>query len=403
MTAAGLLRLGVLCVALLIGLHAQPVSAHTRSESHALWEIGDKQVDVILTIPEGELRPLWRGGQAPSDEQLHAYLRDRVYPVADGARCPLVPPVETLSAIPGFRKFDLTFDCGRAARLQIRSTAFSDITPSHINFAQIQNVKTGELTEQLITRDRSTLDVAAEGGELAHASFAEFIRMGVMHILTGVDHMSFLLGLVLISRRLKDLLFVVTGFTIGHSLTLALAVTGVLRPHPEYIDALVALTIALIGAENLSVATRRPIIVAAAAMALIGGWALLRVTGVGALPPLLLAGSAVFVGSYLVMSGSLPEAGRLRMVMTVVFGLIHGFGFAANLLEMQLPAGRVAQLLVGFNLGVELGQMSLVLGVVGLAWLLTRVRLAVPRPIVVETASAALIGLGTYWFALRSF
>ena len=58
--------------------------------------------------------------------------------------------------------------------------------------------------------------------------------MGMMHIFTGVDHMSFLVGLVLISRRLRDLVFVVTGFTIGHSLTLALAVTGVIRPHAEY-------------------------------------------------------------------------------------------------------------------------------------------------------------------------
>src|SRR6202035_575604 len=77
------------------------------------------------------------------------------------------------------------------------------------------------------------------------------------HIFTGVDHMSFMLGLVPISRRVRDLLFVVTGFTIGHSLTLALAVTGTLRPHPEFIDALVAFTIAMIGAENLATGTTR--------------------------------------------------------------------------------------------------------------------------------------------------
>jgi len=103
-----------------------------------------------------------------------------------------------------------------------------------------------------------------EGGRLKSARFVEFIRMGMMHIFTGVDHMSFLLGLVLISRRLRDLVFVVTGFTLGHSLTLALAVTGVLRPHAEYIDALVALTIALIGAENIVVQTQKPRLVALA-------------------------------------------------------------------------------------------------------------------------------------------
>src|SRR6202012_3210482 len=112
----------------------------------------------------------------------------------------------------------------------------------------------------------------------------EFIRMGTMHIFTGVDHMSFLVGLVLISRRLRDLIFVVTGFTIGHSLTLALAVTGVVRPHPEFIDALVALTIALIGAENLAVESQRPapvaILMALGALTMIG----LKLLGFGTLP-----------------------------------------------------------------------------------------------------------------------
>ena len=86
--------------------------------------------------------------------------------------------------------------------------------PSHTNFAQIQNAATGEFTEQLITNERQTVDVTGESGSrLKNARFFEFIRMGTMHIFTGVDHMSFLLGLVLISRRLRDLVFVVTGFT----------------------------------------------------------------------------------------------------------------------------------------------------------------------------------------------
>ena len=105
--------------------------------------------------------------------------------------------------------------------------------------------------------------------------------MGIMHIFTGVDHMSFMLGLVLISRRVRDLLFVVTGFTLGHSLTLALAVTGVLRPDARYIDALVALTIALIGAENIGDRTHRPLPVAAGLAAVLFTMALLKLCGVG--------------------------------------------------------------------------------------------------------------------------
>jgi hypothetical protein len=387
-----------------VGLASAPAaSAHTRSESESLWEVGGDKVDLVITFAEAETRPLAKGGKAPSDAQMHGYIAARVYPVADGRRCRLVPPVETLSAVAGLRKYDLTFACPPAARLQVHSTAFSDVTPSHTNFAQIQNTRTGELSEQLITRDRATVDAVGGEGRLAHAGFLDFIKMGMMHIFTGVDHMSFLLGLVLISRRLKDLLFVVTGFTIGHSLTLALAVTGVLRPHAEYIDALVALTIALIGMENIAVATRRPV----AAAAIAGGGLLLmtalRLSGLGSLPALLLFGAALFTASYLMTSGSLPNAGRLRMVITVVFGLIHGFGFASNLLEMQLPTGRLAELLVGFNLGVEVGQVTLVLGALLVVWLLVRLRLAPPRAIVVEACSAVLVGLGAYWFAARSF
>ncbi len=390
-------------LAALLALIAAPALAHTRSESHSVWEIGRDKVDLIVTFATAESDRLASQGRPPDEAQLKAYLAARMYPLADGRRCQLRPPVETLSAAAGFQKFDLTFDCGQARRLQVHSTAFTDVAPSHLDFAQVQDARSGDLSEQLITRDRPTADVSGPGGALQEASFLDFIGMGVMHIFTGVDHMSFLLGLVLISRRLKDLVFVVTGFTIGHSLTLALAVTGVLRPHAEYIDALVALTIALIGAENVAVATGRPGTVAAAAAVALLAMAALRLFGIGALPSLLLVGSALFTANYLMISGRLPDAGRLRMLITVVFGLVHGFGFAANLLEMQLPTGRIAELLVGFNLGVEIGQMTLVLAVSLGAWALARLKWAPPRPMVVETASALLVGLGVYWFALRSF
>jgi hypothetical protein len=91
------------------------------------------------------------------------------------------------------------------------------------------------------------------------------------------------------------------------------------------------------------------------------------------------------------------------MVITLVFGLIHGFGFAASLLEMQLPPKRLAELLVGFNFGVEIGQLTLVLAVTGLALALTKMKLAPPRAIVVELASSCLVGLGVFWFVSRSF
>jgi HupE / UreJ protein len=378
--------------------------AHVRSESHSVWEVGGDTVDLVMTLPKIETQRLGVNGDQPSDDVVKAYLAARVYPLASGQRCALAPPVETLSASPEFRRFDFTFKCPSEKDLQVHSAAFFDVVPSHTNFAQIQNSGTGEFAEQLITRDHQTVQVT--GGEehkLQTANFFEFVLMGLMHIFTGVDHMSFLLGLVLISRKLRDLIFVVTGFTIGHSLTLGLAVTGVIRPHAEYIDALVALTIALIGAENLAVSTRRPIFFAAGLGGLMLLMAVARMLGIGELPPLLLLGGGLFAANYLLISGQLPDAGRLRMVITLVFGLIHGFGFAAGLLELQIPPGRLAELLVGFNLGVEAGQLTLVLTAVGAVVILSRLKLALPRAITVDMASSLLVGLGLFWFVTRSY
>jgi hypothetical protein len=391
----------LLCALVLVPRSAEP---HTRSQSHSVWEINGQFVDAVLTIPDIEADRLATDATPVTSDRVRDYLVQKTYAIAAGTRCALIPPVLELSALSGFRKYDFTFKCDSAANLQIHFGAFFDLVASHTNFAQVQNVASGEFTEQLITNEHQTIDVTGgAGSRLKNASFWEFIRMGTMHIFTGVDHMSFLLGLVLISRRLRDLVFVVTGFTIGHSLTLALAVTGVLRPHAEYIDALVALTIALIGAENIVVQTGRPKLVALGAAVCLGGMALFQLLGFGGLPSLLLLGAGLFTANYLLISGRLRDAGRLRMLITLVFGLIHGFGFAADLLELQLPTDRLAQLLVGFNLGVEIGQLALVIGATMLVLALRRFRLALPRPIVVDVASTFLVALGVFWFVSRSY
>src|SRR5277367_3757218 len=385
-------------------LAAGTAGAHTRSQSHSVWEINGPDVNLIMTIPTTETDRLAANGTSPSDEDVKRYLTQRVFVLAADKRCALIPPVETLSAAEGFRKYDFTFKCASPNDLKIHSGAFFDLIASHTNFAQIQNVATGEFIEQLIVNEHQTVEVTGgEGSRLKNARFLEFVEMGTMHIFTGVDHMSFLLGLVLISRRLRDLVFVVTGFTIGHSLTLALAVTGVLRPHAEYIDALVALTIALIGAENIVVQTQKPTLVALAVGGCLALMALLNVLGFGGLPSLLLLGAGLFTANYLMISGRLRDAGRLRILITLVFGLIHGFGFAADLLELQLPPERLAELLVGFNLGVEIGQLILVVGATLLVATLARYKFALPRPLVVDVASAFLVGLGVFWFVSRSY
>jgi hypothetical protein len=317
--------------------------------------------------------------------------------------CAMTETAQPLSALTGFMRFEFAFQCPAEKGIVLRSDVFYDLVPTHTNFAQVDH--DGTFSEHLITDAQRELPLDGEAGEgdLASAGFFKYVQMGIMHIFTGIDHMSFMLGLVLISRRVRDLLVVITGFTIGHSLTLALAVTGALRPDGQYIDALVAFTIAMIGAENLGDSTHKPFWVALGMGGVLLIMALAREAGLGVtLPSLLLIGAAIFGSSYLMLTGTARDAGRIRLVMTLVFGLIHGFGFAANLLELKLPKERLAELLVGFNVGVEIGQVTVVLTAIAIARLLTRAQLAMPRPLFTDLASAFLVAEGFYWFISRS-
>ena len=344
------------CVALL-ALCGASAQSHTKSETHSVWQIAGNVVHLSFTIPLPESKRLAKPDEdQPPDSRLLTYLGQHLSVSSEGGLCS-ARPGRALAATPQFRRFEMTFTCPSARDIELHSSAFFELVPSHVTFAQIETAD-GQFIEQLFTQDQQQVDASAGDSQLRDASFFEYIRLGIMHILTGPDHMSFLLGLVLISRRLRDLVFVVTGFTIGHSVTLALAVTGILRPHAEYIDALVALTIAVIGAENIAVATHRPGTVALGLGVPLLAMAAASFAGIGALPPLLLLGAGLFCSNYLMLSGHLRDAGRLRLVVTLVFGLIHGFGFASTLLEMQLPPAKLAQILVGFNLGVEVGQLA---------------------------------------------
>ena len=380
-----------------------PAFAHTRSETHSAWLIKGNTVHLQFTVPDLESKRITPDGDMPSVEQLGDYIAQHVGVLSGDRDCKRTEGPRAVATSPGYRRYEFAFECPSDDDIKVHSSAWFELVETHTDFAQIQTNE-GAFIEQLITKDQQTLDVSASAlNPLQDAGFLEFLRMGMEHIFTGIDHMSFMLGLVLISRRVRDLLFVVTGFTIGHSLTLALAVTGILRPHAEFIDALVAFTIAMIGAENLGDSTHKPFVVALG----MGGimFALLIAQYLGApviLPALLLIGAGIFGSNYLMLTGHMRDAGRVRLVMTLVFGLIHGFGFASNLLDMRLPNDRLTELLLGFNLGVEVAQVIVVMSAVLLAYILVKVKLAMPRPIFTDIAASFLVAEGLVWFLSRT-
>ena len=132
-----------------------------------------------------------------------------------------------------------------------------------------------------------------------------------------------------------------------------------------------------------------------------GGAAAGAVSGLVAVPALALLGLGLFSLCYFGLLERAERPARLRWLVAFVFGLVHGFGFAGVLAETGLPPGRTAQALVGFNVGVELGQLA----IVATLWPLYRGLLAwLPgaRPLVVQVGSAAVLAAGLYWFLSRA-
>lgn len=248
---------------------------------------------------------------------------------------------------------DGRFVCPTAGpRYLVRFGLFDELARGHRHIARELG---GAAREDILFGGHDTLEVASASpatGSTPRASehappatFAGFSRLGVEHILTGYDHLVFLFGLVLVRSRPRELLGVVTAFTVAHSLTLGLATLGVWAPSPRFVEPAIALSIAYVGVENL-----------------------------------------------------LVKDARRRWRITFPFGLVHGFGFAGALREIELPRARLPLALVGFNVGVELAQVAALCVMVPLVLLVSR-RHTAPR--VTQALSVVVTVAGLVWFVAR--
>lgn len=182
------------------------------------------------------------------------------------------------------------------------------------------------------------------------STFFSFLRQGFVHVVPlGVDHILFVIGLFLLSRKWKPLLYQVSVFTIAHTITLALATLGLVSLPSDVVEPIIAASIAFVALENIFVAKYRP----------------------------------------------------YRLAVVFVFGLIHGLGFAGALSEFNLDPGSLFAGLLGFNLGVEFGQLA----VIGLALIITLgiKDPATYRKIIVIPGSVLIAVIGAYWTIERIF
>jgi hydrogenase/urease accessory protein HupE len=213
------------------------------------------------------------------------------------------------------------------------------------------------IRSELVNGAKTSVEVELPGGASTSArpsrpavSFLAFLKLGIEHILTGYDHLLFLFGLLVVCRRFSTTMTIITCFTLAHSLTLALAALNVVTISSRVVEPLIAASITFVGVENL------------------------------------------------VRRGE-PKG---RWLLTFAFGLIHGFGFASVLREAGVGMGGKSLLLplFSFNLGVELGQLAVVIVLLPVLWKL-RTRPAFAR-YGVPAISAVVVLLGGYWLIQRT-
>lgn len=391
-----------LVVAIFLLAVAQDSGAHARSESYSTWWVSGTEVRGEITVAAAEVMALAGADNTQEYEQLFIeHVRNTVSFVGASSRCS-GPDSRPLRAARGFLRIELRFNCGGEAPEALRYRALIDNEPAHVHFARIFANDT--LIAEALFTDRA-LEWRRDDANIA-PTFTAFLDLGLRHILAGVDHIAFLLGLMLVAGTVWRGVTAVTGFTLGHSLSLGAAVFGVVQADDRLIEAFIGFTVALLAVEYFLRNRGREAALALAALAT--AWAVgalaVALDIVGALAGLAYLGFGIFAFCYLRASHRLAAADHLPVsavtlfVATSCFGIVHGFGFAGFLLETGIEGTALLTPLLGFNVGVELGQLALL----ALAVLLFRALRGLRLQLLAPVTAAGLCGLGVFWFVSRS-
>lgn len=318
-----------------------------RIELTVVAHVFDVAHELGVDPPERVLDPSVLG---PRGDALVALLARRLQVAAAGR--PLTGGVwSSPEALPDQQSVRLhaRFETSSAPGSVTVTAALFPYDPTHQTFV---NFYEGDsLTSQaILDRDHARLDYFVGDRQGVLAVIRKFVPAGVHHILIGPDHLLFLIGLLLLGGSIRRLLVVVSAFTVAHSITLSLAALNLVTPTARLIEPAIALSIVYVGVDNLMVGPGRDV----------------------------------------------------RAWIAFAFGFIHGFGFANVLREMNLPSRALGWSLFSFNLGVEIGQLLVVITVASaLAALRSRNEAASRR--LAFAGSLAVIVIGAFWFVQRVF
>jgi hypothetical protein len=333
------------CLALIIAAKGALLQAHPTAETFVTVTLGDRG-GVSVTV-SSDARAL-----ALKLEALGGSLASHVDLECDGQPVPLTQRgTKDVPGRPGFAAIELTGVVPASARqLTFRSTAILGVYPLLVRHAN-QPAASDDRYEWVSGADISRVyDLAALDATADRSAFGDAVWLGFTHIVPkGLDHILFVLGLFLLTTRMRPILVQVSAFTLAHSLTLGLGLAGLVSLPSSVVEPLIALSIVYVGVENL------------------------RSTALG----------------------------RSRVVIVFAFGLLHGLGFAEALASMDLSRIGWLATLAGFNVGVELGQLA-VIGAAALGVAAIRVEPSRYRAWIVRPASLAIAAAGVLWLIERT-
>jgi hydrogenase/urease accessory protein HupE len=297
-----------------------------------------------------------------------AYVSERFGVTADGAACtPTLDGGATMTMRDGVPYAVLVLDhaCPTSDVHEVRSELFPD------SEGYVRDTKTIATYDLDLTSGSAALDAQHPSFSTDQSTgerFWEFFKLGAEHLLTGLDHILFLLALIAGSRRLREIVLAATTFTVAHSVTFVLAALGLVSVPSEIVEPIIALSIAVVA-----------------------GWYLWRLwrRGAGAL-------DIDSGGGHL----SLDRAGWARLAVVFCFGLVHGLGFAGALGIDAAWSWTLLWSLLVFNLGIEAVQIAIII-VVFPALALLRRRTPTLGRWVTGAIAAGVAAMGLIWFAQR--
>jgi hypothetical protein len=376
------------------------LEAHQRSESFSKWSSVESEdsvnISATFTIKLSVLSKIFPDNYANWESRvINTVLKGFVLPNS----CVLADKVESfVSPQNSTMNISWSYRCDEILKEIINNTFF-DEDQSHSHIARFSNNQT-EFPEVLFTSSARSASFETKNQEnLEITSFKDYFFLGLNHISSGFDHLAFLLGLILLNRKIKDLLIAVTGFTLGHSLTLALGVLGVVTPLSVWVEAVIGFSIALIALEAIAKETKQ---FSLYIFGLCLFWIILflftlinnlNLSIVG------LIGLALFSISYLTLVTF--QKTNLSFFITCLFGLVHGFGFGGYLSEVGFAEDRLLNALLGFNVGVEVGQLAILSIIIGVIFIIESIKfnyIIFLRPLL----ACLLVSLGIFWFLERS-